>query len=83
MPSTIEGISEVTASALDSPYCAPWKLTNERNTVGKVNALRLVSTRAKKNSVQTAMNANTAAATIPGKASGTAMRQKACHQLAP
>ena len=36
MPSTIEGTSEVTASALASPYWAPWKPRKARNTVGSV-----------------------------------------------
>ena len=45
-----------------------------RNTVGSVKAFRLVRRRAKKNSVQQAMKANTAAATMPGAASGTATR---------
>ena len=54
-----------------------------RNTVGSVKAVRLVRISAKKNSVQQAMKAKTAAATMPGAASGTATRQKACQRVQP
>src|SRR5688572_828420 len=83
MPSAMEGASETTARAAASPYCAPWKLMNERNTVGSVKALRLVRMSAKKNSVQQTMKANTAAAAIPGAASGTAIFQNAPQRVQP
>ena len=56
---------------------------NARNTVGSVKALRLVRTSAKKNSVQQAMKAKTAAATMPGAASGTATFQNELQRVQP
>src|ERR1700753_1694136 len=80
MPRMMEGTSEVVASAQASPYWAPWKPRKARNTVGKVKAWRLVRIRAKKNSVQTAMKAKTAAAAMPGAASGTATIHIGCQR---
>src|ERR687892_362552 len=60
MPKTIEGTDEATASALASPYCAPWKPRNARKMVGSERA-PAAQDEQKKNSVETKMKANTAA----------------------
>ena len=53
------------------------------STTGSVTASRLVSTSAKRNSVQEKMKANAAAETIPGAASGHAIFQSACQREQP
>src|SRR5262249_7840333 len=82
-PSASAGIIDTTASALDSPNCAAWKERNCETTTGSVVAFVLVRSSAKKKSVQEKMNANAAAETIPGAASGHATFQSDCQREQP
>src|ERR671937_2584323 len=77
------GIIETTVRALDSPNCAAWKERNCETTTGSVVALVLVRSSAKKKSVHAKMNANAAAETRPGAASGPATFHRACQRVHP
>ena len=77
IPSSSAGISETIVSALASPYWLPWKPAMlPTSATGRVSASVRVSTSAKRNSVHEKMNANAAAETMPGAASGQPSSQR-------